>query len=333
MRRRTALGLAFSGAAAAALLLASRPGPPIRVEIPEGLSARQTAELLGAKRVVLSVPLFRSMLKLLRYDRRLKPGRYTLRVHEWPLVVARKIVFGRSDDVKIVIPEGFRAEQVAERLAGDHVVDAREFEELVRRRGLEGHLFPSTYSFPPGYGAEAALRKMVEAYELQIASAYARADPKPALPLPQTLTLASIVEREAVLREERPVIAAVYMNRLKKRMPLQADPTVQYALGSWKKGLTRADLKTPSPYNTYLRRGLPPGPICSPGLGSFRAALAPARTEALYFVADAKGGHIFSATNEEHAQARRLYKRALRKIKAAMKQAQAGETEAETRGR
>ena len=105
-------------------------------------------------------------------------------------------------------------------------------------------------------------------------------------------------------------------------MPLQADPTVQYALGldHWKKGLTHADLQTQSPYNTYLKRGLPPGPICSPGLESFKGVLSPAKTEALYFVADMTGGHMFSETNEEHSKARQIYKKELRKVKAKLKQ-------------
>ena len=153
----------------------------------------------------------------------------------------------------------------------------------------------------------------------EIGMAYASASLRPSLSLDEALSLASIVEREAVLKSERAVIAAVYLNRLKKRMPLQADPTVQYAVGYWKKGLTRADLAISSPYNTYRRQGLPPGPICSPGLQSFLAVLKPSDTRALYFVADARGGHIFSETNEEHSEARRLYKRELRKMKTKLK--------------
>ncbi len=315
------------GAVAAALLaviLASawalQPGAPKRVDIPEGLSARQTAELLGAQGVIASVFAFRCMLKLTRFDRHLKPGIYTLRVNEWPVTLARKLTLGLTDDVKVTIPEGFMASQIADRLAAAGVVDAEAFRAVVKEKNLEGRLFPSTYHLSPGYGAERTAAVMVAEFERQTGPVYAAAQPPPALSPHEALTLASIVEREAVLKQERPIIAAVYLNRLKKKMPLQADPTVQYALGRWKKGLTRADLQTPSPYNTYLKRGLPPGPICSPGLESFKAALAPANTAALYFVADTTGGHLFSATNEEHVQARRLYKRELRKIKAKLKQ-------------
>lgn len=310
------LALCFAAAALAFLL---RPGAPVRVEIPEGLSARQTAELLGEKRVVVSVPLFRLLLKLGRYDRRLKPGAYALRVREWPFAVVRKLTLGLNDDVKVVIPEGFRASQIAERLAADGVADAGDFEAYAKRLKLEGRLFPSTYHFPSGYGAERAAARMTEAFERELGAAYAGAGPKSDLTLDQALTLASIVEREAALPQERPIIAALYLNRLRKRMPLQADPTVQYALGHWKKGLTRDDLKVPSPYNTYLHQGLPPGPICSPGLGSFAAVLKPVHTQALYMMADTRGGHNFSETNEEHNEARRAYRHELKKLKEKLK--------------
>ena len=324
-------------AGAAALLIAvaltwsARPGAPVRVEIPSGLTARQTADLLGREGVVQSVFVFRVFIKLTGFDRHLKPGAYTLRVHEWPTVVARKLTLGLTDDVKVTIPEGFMARQIAERLQKEGVIaDAAAFHRYVDSKHLEGRLFPSTYHFPPRYAPEKAAAVMTAEFEKQIGAAYAAASPKPELTLEQALTLASIVEREAVLKQERPIIAAVYLNRLKVKMPLQADPTVQYALGreegKWKKGLTRADLQLPSPYNTYARRGLPPGPICSPGLESFLGVLNPAKTSALYFVADTTGGHLFSETNEEHVKARMHYKKELRKIKAQLKKDAAAKT-------
>lgn len=320
--KRTALAALAAAGVLAALLLALRPGEPVRVEIPERLTARQTAELLGAKRVIVSVFAFRLLLKATHFDRHLKPGTYTLRVHEWPTVVVRKLTLGLTDDLKLTIPEGFRASQIAERLAADGIADAGDFEAYVKLRKLEGRLFPSTYHFPPAYGVERSVARMTEAFDREIGAAYAAASPKPWLNLEQSLILASIVEREAVQPQERPIIAAVYLNRLKKHMPFQADPTVQYALGVWKKRLSREDLKAPSPYNTYLHAGLPPGPICSPGLGSFQAVLKPAETRAMYFVADTKGGHIFSETNEEQNDARLLRKKELRKIEKLKRQSQ-----------
>ncbi len=296
-----------------------RPGATVRVTVPEGLSAHQTADLLGKSRVVPSVFFFRVFVKLTRFDRHLKPGTYSLRVHEWPTTVVRKLTLGLTDDIKVVIPEGWTASQIGERLGADGVANARDFIAYAKLRKTEGHLFPSTYLFPPNYGAERAAQRMEETFDREIRSAYDKTQPKPTLTLERALILASIVEREAVLPQERPIIAAVYLNRVRMHMRLQADPTVQYALGHWKKRLNYADLRVPSPYNTYVYQGLPPGPICNPGLGSFLAVLNPAATHALYFVADTKGGHIFSETNAEHSEARRQYKQELRKIKAKLK--------------
>lgn len=317
-----ALGLLVALAAAAAVFL--RPGPARRVEIPEGLSARQTAGLLARADVVPSAFAFRVFLKLTGFDRALKPGVYDLRVNEPLTSLTRKLTLGLTADVKVVIPEGFMARQIAERLESSGVAEAEEVMRLVRDRRLEGRLFPSTYHLPARLGAERALKLMNDEFEKKIVAAYQAAAPKPALSLEDALILASIVEREAVLAAERPMIAAVYLNRLKKGMRLQADPTTQYALGHWKKGLTKADLQNPSPFNTYMRKGLPPAPICSPGRGSFLAVLNPAPTAALYFVADTTGGHVFSETNEEHSTARRQYKRQLRKIKEKLRREKAG---------
>lgn len=311
------LGFALAAALGAVLLL--RPGAPRRVEIPEGLSARQTAELLEREKVVPSAFAYRVFLKLTGFDRQLKPGAYDLRVNEPLTSLTRKLTLGLTADVKVVIPEGFMARQIAERLEAAGVAKADEVMRLVRDRRLEGRLFPSTYHLPLNHGAERVLKILNDEFERQIVAAYKDFPEKPALSLEDSLILASIVEREAVLPQERPMIAAVYLNRLKKGMRLQADPTTQYALGYWKKGLTKADLQNPSPFNTYTHKGLPPAPICSPGLGSFLAVLKPATTKALYFVADTTGGHVFSETNEEHSNARMQYKRNLRKIKEKLK--------------
>lgn len=320
---KSKIGVILAAAAAVMLFgaaLALKPGAPVHVEIPEHLTARQTADLLGENRVVHSELLFRAFLKITRYDRRIKSGTYTFRIHEYPWTLIHKLTLGLSDDIKVTIPEGLRASQIAEKLAESGVIAfAADFTDLVRQKNAEGELFPSTYLFPPHFGPQRAVARMIDEYKKQIEAAYNSASPAPAVPLRSALIVASIVEREAVLKSERPIIAAVYLNRIKKRMPLQADPTVQYALGTWKQGLTKADLKAPSPYNTYLHSGLPPGPICSPGLESFKAVLAPADTKALYFVADGKGGHVFSETNSEHSQARRQYKRELKKKKALLK--------------
>lgn len=280
--------------------------------LPSGISAARTGELLAQNGVIRSGTLFHLAAKFTGSDRRLKPGSYAFR-RAMAIMEAMEIVKGGSNNhVKVVIPEGFSARQIAERLQAEGVCRSDEFLRHVQGKRLEGYLFPATYPFEPGSSVETVVGRMRQEFKRQVEPEYERSGPKPFLTLHQVVTLASIVEREAVLPAERPLIAAVYLNRLRIRMRLEADPTVQYALGYWKKGLTRADLENPSPYNTYNHYGLPPGPICSPSLGSVLGVLKPARTEAIYFVADARGGHRFSITLEEHVRAKQAFKRELR---------------------
>ena len=315
---------ALCAALAVAAVWSLWPGEPVELSIPPGLTAKQTAALLREDGVTPSAFLFRAAAKLTGADRRLLPGDYRLRRRMWLPALLRQLEEGSNAAARIVIPEGFSAKQIAERLEKDGVCRASDFEVYAATSGLEGYLFPTTYFFVRNTPAPVAAQRMALEFKKRVEPLYDKEAAKPPLSLHQTLTLASIVEREAVLAPERPMIAAVYLNRLKLRMRLQADPTVQYALGFWKKGLTSADLKTPSPYNTYLHYGLPPGPICNPGLDSFQAALRPAQTDALYFVADTTGAHKFSATQAEQVQAKRSYKRALRAIKARLKAQKTG---------
>lgn len=315
----TSKRLALLGAALAAGLWLYFPGEFVEVSIPPSSSASETAALLRRKGVIRFELPFRLAAKLTGADRRLKPGIYRLRRHMASLQVLRALESGASQGVKVVIPEGFAARQIAERLGADGVCKGADFMKFVAARRLEGYLFPTTYYFEPGTGAEKAVRRMYQEFKRKIEPEYEAADPKPGLTLNQVVTLASIVEREAVLNREKPMIAAVYLNRMRKRMRLEADPTVQYSLGRWKQDLSSADIRNASPYNTYVHYGLPPGPICSPGLDSIRAALSPAGTDALYFVADNKGGHIFTATHEEHLKAKQSFKKGLRAIKAKLK--------------
>ena len=176
---------------------------------------------------------------------------------------------------------------------------------------LEGYLFPDTYRAPPDTPAKDLIELMLQDFSLRVPPSL-RGNPPPGYTLHQVLTIAAIVEREAATDEERPLIAGVYYNRLRQSppLPLEADPTVQYALGKeseWWPEVQPADLKRESPYNTYLRPGLPPGPICNPGLKSIQAAFEPAQTDYLYFVAKGDGTHAFARTYEEHLENIRKY--------------------------
>ncbi|MBI5210857.1 MAG: endolytic transglycosylase MltG [Elusimicrobia bacterium] len=284
----------------------------IEVTVPPGLSARATSRLLKERGVVSSSFLFRAAAKVTGAEREIKPGDYRFKRGLSVLDVLSILKTGTTNDLKLVIPEGFSARQIAERLSANGLCKADDFMALAASKRLEGYLFPTTYSVDKHWSAGQIAQRMVDEFQRRVPPLFEAAKDKPALNLHQIVTLASIVEREAVVKSERPAIASVYLNRLRKRMMLEADPTVQYGLGYWKKGLTLDDLKVSSPYNTYNHFGLPPGPICNPGLDSVEAALRPARTEAIFFVADGKGGHVFSTTLEEHLVNKAKLKRELR---------------------
>jgi UPF0755 protein len=308
MKSRLLAALAFL-----AMFLAiwfSWPGDLVEVAIPSGSTATQAASLLKKEGVVRSAWLFRAAARVAGIDRRLKPGAYRFYAH-MPLWQLIPLLGSGSPEDRVLIPEGFATWQIAERLQATHICPAADFRQFVAEHRFEGYLFPTTYALTPAPASHIAERMRRE-FALHIEAEFRRTSPKPSFTLHQLLTLASIVEREAARKAEGPLIAAVYFNRLKKRMRLEADPTVQYALGSWKKGLTLEDLHVNSSYNTYVHYGLPPGPICNPGLEAFKAVLHPAQTEAIYFVADNSGGHAFSTNLEDHLRAKRALKKLLR---------------------
>jgi UPF0755 protein len=206
---------------------------------------------------------------------------------------------------------------VASLLATERLVDADRFSalahdpETAKRLGvpgasLEGYLFPDTYRLTRGMGEEEILRVMVSRFRQALPADFEARCARLDLTPHEVVTLASVIEKEAALNEERPIISAVFHNRLRRRMPLQSDPTAVYGLRE-KRRITPEDLQRNTPYNTYLHAGLPPGPIANPGLASLMAAVNPGRVSFLYFVAKNDGSHHFSQTLEQHGEAVRLY--------------------------
>ncbi len=284
-------------------------GAPVMVQIRPGQTGNEVARLLRAKGVIRSELLFKIILRVTGSNKDLKAGRFDLRRNTPDFEVIACIKNGKCTHYeKITFLEGWRSEEMAEELAEHGVTDAREFINLVRAQDLEGKLFPSTYLFADNTPPQKVIDEMTGQYEKKIAPLFKRYPTQ--LSERQVLTLASIVEREAVVHDERPKIAAVYLNRFYMGKRLEADPTVQYALGFalrenryWKRGLTYKDLKLDSPYNTYRNVGLPPGPICNPSVKSVEAVLNPQPNfDALFFVADNTGRHVFSRTFHEHTQ-------------------------------
>lgn len=274
------------------------------VEIPRGLGLVETAELLAKAGVVDHPRLFLLASRLTGERAAVQAGEYELSPAMSYARILADLARGRVLMHTVVIPEGFTLEQILERLAEQRLLELEEARALARDRdfigslgldgeSLEGYLFPDTYRLARGLGARAVLSAMAARFQQQWQGLAAKAQAR-GLNRRRAVTLASIIEREARLAQERPLISAVYHNRLKLGMRLQADPTVGYGLADFDGRLTREDLATDHPYNTYTREGLPPGPICSPGRASLAAAVEPAAVNYLYFVARGDGSHVFS---------------------------------------
>lgn len=287
------------------------PRETVKIFIPEGSNAIEISKILKRNNIIISSFYFKALVKLTKTDKKINPGEYVFMKYTPHEIVLYKMINQKYlNSIKVSIPEGWRAEQIAERLYKNGVIRSeKKFMEIVKKESLEGYLFPSTYYFNKNMSEEEVIKVFKDTFDKNIRPLFSVYKIPDWLDEYKVMIIASIVEREAVFDEERGLIAAVYLNRLKKKMPLEADPTVQYALGYWKKGLTYKDLEIPSPYNTYYVGGLPPTPICSPGKKSVEAVLNPAQIDAIYFVADNTGKHVFNVKYEEHVKAKEKAKR------------------------
>jgi len=284
------------------------------VIIPRGASFGEAADSLGKAGLIGSRRLFRLYGRVMGGDRNIKPGTYLLKDGTPWRDIVKALNGGRGLVNTLTIPEGYTIQQIKPLLARTlfvppESVDAAVRDTALRRRldipteTLEGYLFPDTYAFPAGTTASQAVREMVRGFERRWKPEWDSLLPELKINRNDMVTMASLVEKEARIPEERPVIAAVYYNRLRKGMLLQADPTVQYAMGRHKARVMYKDLATKSPYNTYLHTGLPPGPIASPGAASLAAAANPAKVDYIYFVARPDGRHQFTQTLAQHNNA------------------------------
>ena len=298
----------------AGLAPVSTEGAPKIVRIPEGTSVEGIIAILHDESLIRDARAFKLMLRMEGLSGQLKAGAYEVSGSMSGEEIARHIASGKVAMRRLTIPEGLTLEQIAERMAeADLVEDAATFEERavaetvaseiampLPEGNLEGYLFPETYDFCCDLQPDPMIIRMVQELEERFYAPNRAEIEARGLSLHEIITLASLVEREARVDHERPLIAGVIQNRLDRGMRLQIDATVQYALPEHKERLLFADLKIDSPYNTYLHEGLPPGPIASPGLPALMAALRPAETDAFFYVARADGTHIFSHTFSEH---------------------------------
>lgn len=301
-------------------------GERVRVTIPRGASVRAIADSLASNGVISSPRAFRYYASLGDKDRAIKPGRYELEKGAAWSEVMSALVGGRSETHTVVIPEGFDLRDITPLLVKtlgvtEDSVLAATTDTTWRRKldvpaaSLEGYLFPATYTFASGTTAREAVNAMLERFEQVWKPEWDVALKTMAISRHDAMTMASIVEKEARKAEERPIISAVYWNRVKRGMRLQADPTVQYALPAHTERVLYKDLEVDSPYNTYKNAGLPPGPIASPGEAAMAAAVAPANVPYLYFVAHPDGHHEFRTTFAEHERAIAQVRRAARDAK------------------
>ena len=289
-------------------------------------NARSVAYRLVAAKVIDNPMKFVLLTKLLNYERKLKQGRYNLLQGIDELSALKILIKGEQKNTMVTVPEGKTLIQTAEILENYSICSKKEFIEKahsldflksigIKANSAEGFLFPDSYEFEIFSDAKIVLSKMIKQFFsvynsllLGDSTSYSDNRTKNFLNLHEIVILAAIVEAEAKLDAERPIIASVFINRLKRRLPLQSCATIEYILKERKPKLSIQDLNINSPYNTYLHLGLPPGPICNPGRNSLKAVLFPAKTDYLFFVSRGDGSHHFSKTNREHQAAIRSYR-------------------------
>ncbi len=298
--------LAIAAAAFAYYLFASFTGAgPLAedkiVVIPKGTGVSGIAQLLHDEGVIENPDIFKLGVRLFSKDKPLLAGEYVFPKATSQSAAMGIMIGGKSITHQLTIPEGLSVREVLDLVTAERLLDG----PLPEAKPAEGTLLPETYQYLRGESRAALVERMSTAMQDALSREWPKRDPDlPLKSVEEAVTLASIVEKETSQADERARIAGVFYNRLKKGMPLQSDPTVIFAvtLGKSKlnRGLTYDDLKIDSPYNTYVVKGLPPGPIANPGLAAIQAVLRPLKHKELYFVADGTGGHAFARTLEEH---------------------------------
>lgn len=292
---------------------------PVLVDIAAGMNAMAISDRLHAEGVVSDPQAFYWLCRYRSAANRIQAGEYAFAAPLTPDRVLNKLVQGKVVLHPVTLPEGSTVRDVASLLGRAGLADEAEVASLARDRAfiqtlgldhpsLEGYLFPETYHYPRNQGARTILRSMVQQFRDRFSEEMIRRAGERKLSVHEVVILASMVEKEAAVDDERPLIAAVFLNRVHRGMPLQSDPTAVYDLEGFSGPVLASHLKRQSPYNTYLIKGLPIGPICNPGIRSLEAVLYPAGVPYLYFVSNLDGTHRFSTTLSEHQDAVSQYR-------------------------
>lgn len=289
-----------------------------RVEIQNGQSTQAIAGVLEQHGIVKSALVFEWYVRFKGLATDLKPGEYEFQKNHSLKHIVQQIVSGRTVRYQITIPEGYNIYKICDAFAEKDLMPKPKCLTLVKSpekflkdstniTTLEGYLYPETYFFEKNTTPEQMIEAMVKQFYKVVTPKLIKRAEKQGLSLQEWVTFASLIEKETGLAKERPLIAGVFHNRLKKGMMLQTDPSVIYGIKDFDGNLTRVHLQTDTPYNTYTRKGLPKGPIANPGKASLLAVIEPAQTEAYYFVAKGGGAHYFSKNLSQHNQAVRYY--------------------------
>ena len=305
-------------------LVTARPSPEqwgvTKVYIPKGATYTEIEKMLIEKRLLRYPVAFRILVVGTMTGAKLQKGEYFFPARPSAFELWGKIVNGDVAKYQVIIPDGSTIYDIAQTRGNLELANPSTFlatatsPELALRMEipgstLEGYLFPDTYTLVKDMSAEEILRVMVRQFQRKFTPEMERKGKEDGLTRNQIVTIASIIEKETGVEAEKPMVSAVIRKRLSLGMPLQMDPTIIYGLKKFGGNLTKKDLKTPNPYNTYLTPGLPPGPICNPGLSALVAAISPSDTDYLYFVSRNDGSHRFSRTLKEHNEAVMIYQR------------------------
>ena len=298
----------------------------MKITINHGESLSVISNKLLKSGIITNKKSFGLATKIMGLEKSIPVGSYQLKNVQINRDIINRLVYGSPEVNRITLLEGWNIKQVSNHLSQKMGFEYSNLLEVIYDKGfiqsldleidnLEGYLYPETYYFFDGEKERSVIRRLIKEYKKFWSKTNITKADSMKLTQHQVVTLASIIEGEAIYDSERPIISAVYHNRLKKGMKLQADPTVQYIIKDGPRRLLNKDLRIKSPYNTYLYQGLPPGPINSPGFESLNAALYPEENDFLYFVAKGDGYHTFSKNERDHERAKRAFQRVRRKVK------------------
>ena len=303
----------------------SNPYERVEINIPKGVTLSEIGDILEERSIISNKRTFTMAVKSLGHEKHIPAGRYILDNALNNRTIINQLVYGVPSLKRITVLEGWTIDEIANELEAKIKINKKKFLRLCHDKrkiklfnlqgsSFEGYLFPDTYSFAEGINPYLVLTRMVNEFKNNISKSMEVQAEELGLSILEVITLASIIEGEAIYDSERSIISAVYHNRLKKGMKLQADPTIQYIIDDGPRRLLKDDLKIKSNYNTYLYKGLPPGPINNPGKESIIAALYPSVNEYLYFVAKGDGYHTFTKNEKDHNKAKRKFQEVRRRV-------------------